>query len=286
MPGLRSLDGAQPAALQGLRERSLAVAAPAPRPIFHPALWRSGPAEPVELRGVSKVFTAEGSPGFAALSGIDLALPPGSANLVEGPSGSGKTTLLGLIACLVRPTEGRLRIGGREATRLPEEQLAALRRRQFGFVFQSDHLIRGTSALDNVIVPALPGPGGDAQPGSSGSSRWPDDPRRRGRELLARLGLERRADERVERLSGGERQRVAIARALINDPPCLLADEPTAHLDRTAAERFLELLEELADAGRTLIVASHDPLVCASPVFSHAYALRDGRLLGRSGPWS
>ena len=219
MPGLRSLDGAQPAALQGLRERSRAVAAPAPRPIFHPALWRSGPAEPVELRGVSKVFTAEGSPGFAALSGIDLALPPGSANLVEGPSGSGKTTLLGLIACLVRPTAGRIRIGGREATRLPEEQLAALRRRQFGFVFQSDHLIRGASALDNVIVPALPGPGGDAQPGSSGSSRWPDDPRRRGRELLARLGLERRADERVERLSGGERQRVAIARALINDPP-------------------------------------------------------------------
>jgi len=282
MAGLRSVDRAQPAETRGDRVRPHVVPPPTPYAAFQAVSASGRPAEPVELRGVSKVFAAKGSPDFAALSAIDLTLPPGSATLVEGPSGSGKTTLLGLIACLVRPTAGRIRIGDREVTRLPEEQLAALRRRHFGFVFQSHHLIRGASALDNVVVPALPGPGWEPET----ERDWPEDPDHRGRGLLERLGLEHRAGERIERLSGGERQRVAIARALINDPPFLLADEPTAHLDAAASARFLDLLGELAGAGRTVIVASHDPLLLSAPLFSRRYELRGGRLLGRSGPWS
>ncbi|MGD2071656.1 MAG: ATP-binding cassette domain-containing protein, partial [Gemmatimonadota bacterium] len=119
MAGFRSMERAQPAALRGARHHPHAVAALPPRTLFEAD---ARPAEPVELLGVSKVFSAAGSPGFAALADVDLALPPGTTVLVKGPSGSGKTTLLGLIACLVRPTAGRIRVGEREVTRLPEEQ--------------------------------------------------------------------------------------------------------------------------------------------------------------------
>jgi putative ABC transport system ATP-binding protein len=150
---------------------------------------------------------------------------------------------------------------------MPEEQLAGLRRRCFGFVFQNHHLIRGASALTNVMLPALPAAEFDGNlPRLAGA-------------LLTRLGLAARAGERAGRLSGGEQQRVAIARALIYDPPVLLADEPTAHLDAETAGAFLELLAELRREGRTLVVASHDPLLCdALGIFSRRFELRAGRL--------
>ena len=172
---------------------------------------------------------------------------------------------------MVRPTAGRIRVAGREVSRLPEELLAGVRRRRFGFVFQSHHLIRGASALDNVMLPALPRAGvGHELP-------------RRARELLARFGLADRARERVERLSGGEQQRVALARALINDPPVLLADEPTAHLDPETAVAVLELLSELRSEGKTLLAASHDPVLRESGYFDRRLELRGGRLYGEEG---
>ncbi len=163
---------------------------------------------------------------------------------------------------MIRPTAGRVRVAGRETTRLPEDRLAALRRRQFGFVFQSHQLIRGASALDNVIVPALP------------RAEVNGNLRPLGRRLLARFGLAERAGERVERLSGGEQQRVAIARALVNDPAVVLADEPTAHLDRATGGAFLDLVSELQEQGRTVLVASHDPLLSESGCFAAAGAAR------------
>jgi len=220
----------------------------------------------LELEDVSKSFEEDATPRAAVVSGITLQVPCRSACLLEGPSGSGKTTLLSLIGCMVRPTSGRIRIDGVEATRLSEDHLADLRRRKFGFVFQSRNLIRGASALENVMVPGLP------------RRELNGDLAARARALLARFGVADRAHVRVERLSGGEQQRVAIARALINDPQVVLADEPTSHLDAETARGFLELLTDLRAEGKTVVLASHDPLLCRSGWFTQVLRLRRGRL--------
>jgi len=219
----------------------------------------------VEMVAVSKVFESPGRSARPAVADVSLTVAPSSAVLVTGPSGSGKTTLLSLIGCMTRPTSGRLRIDGRDVSRLPEDRLAELRRQRIGFVFQGHHLIPGATVLENVVIPALPC--ADCRPGL----------RRRALDLLAGLGVADRAGERVERLSGGEQQRVAIARALINDPELVLADEPTAHLDRGTAARFLDLVERIRGEGRTVIVASHDPLLTDSGRFTQRLELRDGR---------
>jgi len=235
----------------------------------------------VELRGVTKTFADRAAgrrAGPSALSDVSLQLAERTAILVEGPSGSGKTTLLSLIGCMARPTAGRILVAGRDVTRLGEDRLAELRRRTFGFVFQSHHLIRGLTALDNVMVPALPCPEVDG------------DLRHRAYALLDRFRLGDRARTPVERLSGGEQQRVAIARALVNDPPIVLADEPTAHLDSFSARSVLDLVTDLLGRGKTVIVASHDPVLCRSGVFSHALRMEGGVLVrewdGRPRPCS
>jgi len=220
----------------------------------------------LELEDVSKSFEEDVTPRAAVVSAITLRVPRRAACLLEGPSGSGKTTLLSLIGCMVRPTSGRIRVDGVEATRLSEDRLADLRRRKFGFVFQSRNLIRGASALENVMVPGLP------RRESNGSLAD------RAKTLLARFGVADRAHVRVERLSGGEQQRVAIARALINDPQVVLADEPTSHLDAETAQGFLTLLADLRAEGKTVILASHDPLLCRSGWFTQVLRLRRGRL--------
>jgi putative ABC transport system ATP-binding protein len=218
----------------------------------------------VVLDRVTKVYPSAGAE-LAALRDASLTVAAGEAVLVRGPSGSGKTTLLGLAGCLVRPTAGRIRLGGTDVTRLSEEALAHVRRRRVGFVFQGNLLLRGASALDNVMLPALP------------AAEVDGDLRGRARELLARFGLEARAAERVERLSGGEQQRVAIARALVLDPPLVLADEPTAHLDAATGRRFLDLVAALRDEGRTVLVAGHDPALAASGCFGRVLTLSGGR---------
>ncbi len=227
----------------------------------------------VELENVTKVYATGAKTDVSAVTDLSLAIPAKSATLIKGPSGSGKTTLLSVIGCMVRPTSGRIRVAGQEVTRLPEDLLAGLRRRRFGFVFQNHHLIRGASALDNVMLPALPCPEVNG------------DLRQNAEDLLARFRLGDRTQVRVERLSGGEQQRVAIARALINDPSVFIADEPTAHLDSHTAQTFLEAVQELAAEGKTIIVTSHDPVLCESDFFSRVLELRDGRLGGRCHRW-
>ena len=220
----------------------------------------------VELRKVSKVFDSSSGQRLIAVADVDLSLEPGSATLIRGPSGSGKTTLLTLVGCMVRPTSGRITVAGAEVTRLPEDLLAPLRRSRFGFVFQSHLLIRGATALQNVMVPALPCP------------EWDGELRDHATALLERFELAARAHEPVEKLSGGERQRVAIARALINDPAVLIADEPTGHLDELAARTFLHLVVQLRESGRTVLVSSHDSVLHRSDCFSRVLELRRGRL--------
>ncbi|MBS0002696.1 MAG: ABC transporter ATP-binding protein [Thioalkalivibrio sp.] len=221
----------------------------------------------VELHGVRKAFQ-EGHPNaFWAIDGIDLVLPAGGVTVLAGPSGSGKTTLLTLIGCLARPTEGRVRLDGRDISGLPEPFLAALRRQTFGFVFQRFNLIRGLTVLDNVMLPAYP----------LGTPRR--SLTRRATALLERLGIGNRSGAQVESLSGGEAQRTAIARALINDPAVLIADEPTANLDTALSLAFLDIVSALRADGRTLLLSSHDPLVREAPVVDRVVELRDGRLV-------
>ena len=218
----------------------------------------------IELKGVRKAFN-QGRPNeYWALKGIDLTIETNKVTVLSGPSGSGKTTLLTLIGCLARPTEGRVRLKGEDISGLPERFLTEIRRQSFGFVFQQFNLIRGLSALDNVLLPAAP----IGQPHRA--------LRERGLSLLNRLHLAHRATARVEWLSGGEQQRVAIARALINDPEVLIADEPTANLDTTLSREFMTLLETLASEGRTVLLSSHDPLVVESAIVDRVVALRDG----------
>jgi len=220
----------------------------------------------IELDDVRKVFNEGGPNEFVALDGVSLALGAARVTVLKGPSGSGKTTLLALVGCMARPTAGRIRLDGREISRLPERFLTAVRRSTFGFIFQQLNLVRGIDVLENVMLPAYP----------LGLPRA--RLRERALSLLAQLNLEGRAAARVEWLSGGEAQRVAIARALVNDPPVIIADEPTAHLDSKLSLEFMEIVGRLKDEGRRFIIASHDPLVHESPVVDSVIGMRDGRV--------
>jgi putative ABC transport system ATP-binding protein len=221
----------------------------------------------IELRDVTKVFNAGQPNEFAAVRGVSLAIDGRGATALTGPSGSGKTTLLSLIGCMARPTAGRIAIQGEVISSLPERFLTEIRRRTFGFIFQQFNLIRGLTARENVMLPAYP-TGAPLRQIRGDADR-----------LLDRLGLAPKAEVKVEWLSGGEAQRVAIARALINNPSVVVADEPTAHLDTALSQDFMEIMRGLQDEGRTLIFASHDPLVYESDLIERVVRMRDGRVL-------
>ncbi len=222
----------------------------------------------IKLNAVSKSFRFGDGRTFSAIRHIDLSLEKGGIAVLRGPSGSGKTTLLSLIGCMSRPTSGRIWIGEDEISTLPEKFLCRLRRRRFGFMFQDFHLIPGLSLLENIRIPLCPT--------RESTSQKPD----RDRALLDTLGLLDRCRERVENLSGGEKQRVALARALINDPEIVIADEPTAHLDTTLSKQFLNIVERIRDQGKTILIASHDPLVFRAAFVDRIVNLRDGMLVG------
>jgi putative ABC transport system ATP-binding protein len=220
----------------------------------------------IELCDVTKVFNAGQPNEFTAVRGVSLTVNGQGCTALTGPSGSGKTTLLSLIGCMARPTSGRIVIEGDVISSLPERFLTEIRRRTFGFIFQQFNLIRGLSARENVMLPAYP-TGAPLRHVRAEADR-----------LLERLGLAAKAEVKVEWLSGGETQRVAIARALINNPTVIVADEPTAHLDTALSLDFMEIMRGLRGEGRTLIIASHDPLVYRSDVVNRVVGMRDGRV--------
>jgi len=222
----------------------------------------------IELTNIRKAFNQGRSNEYWALHGIDLSIEAGKVTAFRGPSGSGKTTLLTIVGCLSRPTSGRVRFKGEDISALPERFLTDIRRQSFGFVFQQFNLIKGLSALENVILPAFP------------SGRPRAELVARADELFARLQLAHRAQAKVEWLSGGEQQRVAIARALINDPEVIIADEPTANLDTALSMEFMAILEGFTAAGKTVLLTSHDPLVVESSAVHRVVGMRDGRLIG------
>ena len=222
----------------------------------------------IELRDVSKVFNGGKPNEFVAIQGVSLALETNKATVFQGPSGSGKTTLLSLIGCMARPTSGRIRLADREITSLPERFLTDIRRKRFGFIFQQFNLIRGITALENAMLPAYP-------LGEDHASM-----RKRALHLFEVFNIAPKAHSKVEWLSGGEAQRVTIVRAMMNNPSVIIADEPTAHLDTRLSLEFMEILGSLKEDGKTLLLASHDPLVCESHVVDRVVNLRDGRIEG------
>ncbi len=220
----------------------------------------------IYIRDVSKIFNAGQPNEFRALSHIDLHIRPEKITVIRGPSGSGKTTLLSLTGCMARPTSGRIYLKDREISGLPDRFAAQLRRHTFGFIFQRHHLIPGLTVLENIMIPAWP------------AGKPCRELRARAENLLRRFDLEKQGRQRVEHLSGGGAQRVAIARALINDPAVIIADEPTSHLDSHLAVQFMETMGSLRDAGKTVIIASHDPLVFKSPLVGATAGMRDGQI--------
>lgn len=221
----------------------------------------------IELKNVSKTYNAGKPSEFHALRDASLAVAREKITVFKGPSGSGKTTLLSLVGCMVRPTSGRIFLDGREITSLPERFLSEIRRSTFGFIFQNYNLIKGITVLENTMLPAYP------------TGRKYDRVKGDARRLLARLGIESKAGRKVEELSGGEQQRTAIARALINDPAVIIADEPTAHLDMALSREFLDIAAELSREKKTVLMASHDPLVFEAGIVDAVVEMRDGRIL-------
>ena len=221
----------------------------------------------LELTKVTKLYH-EGQPNqVAAVSEVDLDLHLGAVTVLEGPSGSGKTSLLTLIGCLARPTSGRVVLNGEALSGLPEQHLAQVRRKTFGFAFQRFNLIAGLSVLDNVMLPAYP----LGLPYAALLARAQD--------VMAQLDIGHRSAFKVELLSGGEMQRTAIARALINDPTIVIADEPTANLDAALTAQFLDIVADLKASGKTIIMSSHDPRITRSAVVDRVVNMADGRIV-------
>jgi len=225
----------------------------------------------LELVHVAKSYESPGdAKGLRVLKDITLKIEEGRSLVIAGPSGSGKSTLLNIIGGLDRPTEGRVLFGEKDLAVLDETELARIRNREIGFIFQLHHLLPQCTVLENVLVPTLAG--------KRLTSR--DDVRKRAISLLERVGLEEFVLYRPGELSGGQRQRVAVVRALINGPKLLLADEPTGSLDRDASENIADLLVELNRSEQvTLIVVTHS-LRLAERI-GHVMELSDGLLKDR-----
>jgi len=221
----------------------------------------------IGLQNVTKIY-GSGDVAVVALNDVNLSIDEGEFVAVMGPSGSGKSTLMNILGCLDRPTKGHYWLGGEDVSTLNKSQLAIIRNRRIGFVFQSYNLLPRMSALKNVMLPLLY----DGQKRRSMAER-----EALASQILEMVGLGDRAHHRPNELSGGQQQRVSIARALVNDPLVILADEPTGNLDTQSSLEIMGILHKLHDDGRTIVMITHDP-----DIATHAQRiihLRDGLVL-------
>ena len=222
------------------------------------------PRPAIALRGIKKIY-GSGNTEVRALDGIDLIIHSGEYCAIMGASGSGKSTLMNMMGCLDRPTTGQYLLDGVDVSKLDEQQLALIRNRKIGFVFQQFHLLSQLSALENVMLPMVYG-------GVSGRQR-----RSRAEAALRKVGLGDRLNNRPNQLSGGQQQRVAIARAIVNEPVVLLADEPTGALDTTTTAEVMDIFKRLNEQGITVILVTHEPDVAEQT--QRTVLFRDGRII-------
>jgi putative ABC transport system ATP-binding protein len=220
----------------------------------------------IEVIDLRKVY-GEGESQVKALDGVSFTIHSGEYLAIMGPSGSGKSTLLNLLACLDRPTEGKYILAGEDVSEKSRKELAFIRSRELGFVFQSYNLLPRLTALENVMLPMM------YQRGNGTSS---NERHEKAMAVLESVGLADRAHHFPNQLSGGQQQRTAIARALINDPVVILADEPTGNLDTKSSEEILELMEDLHQRGRTIVMVTHNPEV--AHFTDRIFTIRDGKL--------
>ena len=218
----------------------------------------------IELQNVHKVYDM-GAEKVHALNGVDLTIGKAEYVAIMGPSGSGKSTMMNLLGCLDTPSTGSYILNGTAVEKLNDQELAAIRNKEIGFVFQTFNLLARTDALQNVELPLI----------YAGVSR--KERRERAQRALARVGLTDRSHHLPNELSGGQRQRVAIARALVNDPSILLADEPTGNLDTATSTDIMNLFDELHGQGNTVILVTHEPDIAAHA--DRKIVLRDGKVL-------
>jgi putative ABC transport system ATP-binding protein len=217
----------------------------------------------IELAGISKVYQLGGI-GYPALTDVTLTIQDNEFLALTGASGSGKSTLMNILGCLDTPTSGRYRLDDEEVAGLDEEQLASVRNRKIGFVFQNFYLMPRMTAIDNVAQPLIY------------RGIGPKVRREHARRALERVGLADRTGHRPNELSGGQRQRVAVARALVGKPELLLADEPTGNLDSRTAREILDLFAQLHAEGQTVVIVTHDPGIAAN--CRRQVRLHDGRV--------
>jgi putative ABC transport system ATP-binding protein len=220
----------------------------------------------IELESVTKIYNRGRANEVQALTDVNLSIDEGAMVCLQGASGSGKSTLLSIIGCVFPPTSGRAAIAGKRLSRLPDRFLTIHRRETIGFIFQQFNILPTLSVLENITLPLLP----------LGIS--PRERKKRAAELMEKLAIGHRQNFPAGQISGGELQRVAIARALINNQPILLADEPTAHLDSRLSREFMSIMVNLKAAGKTILLASHDPLITEHPAIERIISIKDGRL--------
>jgi putative ABC transport system ATP-binding protein len=208
----------------------------------------------IQAIDICKVY-GSGDYQILALDAVNLSIQAGEFVAIMGPSGSGKSTMMNILGCLDKPTSGRYILAGEDVSDLNKVQLAQIRNRRLGFVFQAYNLLPRTSALENVMLPLIYS--------TEGSSLSEEQQRARAMEMLEAVGLADRASHQPQEMSGGQAQRVAVARALINDPALILADEPTGNLDSKSGNEIMALLSDLNTQGRTIVMVTHDSEIAA-----------------------
>ncbi len=220
----------------------------------------------IEVTNLSRIY-GMGEIRVRALDGVNLSIERGEFVAVMGPSGSGKSTLMNILGCLDRPTEGRYILDSLDVSEMNRAQLATIRNERIGFIFQSYNLLSKATALKNVMAPLLY---------DRGRKRSNEEKEAKAREVLVSVGLEDRMEHVPTELSGGQQQRVAVARALVNNPAIILADEPTGNLDSRSGEELMQLMHELHQSGRTIVMVTHDASIAEHT--ERTIYLRDGRI--------